>query len=383
MSWMFSFEEIISVIFLCLVAHGRLDTMLPSLPKSLGNLTTVFDSVLSATAGKPNALDLKPAKSAIVLLVDGLGYENLESRKAHAKDIFTALSSRRFYSSLPSTTTVSLACLATKKSPAEHGVLGYSVFSRSRNLVCSFLKISPAEAQAHLRRYPATRNAGLVSIGPSAYAQSGFTKLTFGSDHYVMADDLTERFSQALRAAATPGTVVYLYVPELDQLGHRYGWQSSKWSQALEELNLQFRTLAGECVKQKIGLLLTADHGMVDIDESRHIEISDVFPDAIAITGDPRCRFIYLPAGDTALSANSDLAAFGYLITYSSFSLLVYGESVAQSDVTPDLVLLAKDGFAFYDSRYSELRSRQIIGQHGSLSNTELRVPLVLAGAFS
>lgn len=355
--------------------------MLPSLPKSLGNLTTVFDSMQRAIRGEQNRLNLPRVSSAILVLVDGLGLVNLSERKAHAKELFSADTSSKLYSSLPSTTTVSLAGMAAGGSPVDHGVLGYSAFDRQSEAVISFLKISPEDARRHRLQWKQNPGISVTSVGPTAYAASGFTELTFGAEDYRGANKLSDRFDTALQAATSGSSLVYLYVPELDQIGHRYGWLSQKWVQALEDLNLEFRRADQIARKNRIGIFLTADHGMVDVPESGHIEIANHFPTAIAVTGDPRCRFIYLEDTWDSVDIPTELDTFGFLVSYADFASAAYG-AIPAGSLKPDLVLLAKEGFAFYDRRFSEPKSRMIVGQHGSVSNAELRVPAVVAGGF-
>jgi hypothetical protein len=47
-----------------------------------------------------------------------------------------------------------------------------------------------------------------------------------------------------------------------------------------------------------------------------------------------------------------------------------------------DLFVAARKGIAYYDGRTAGT-ARRMIGQHGSLSPTELRVPLLRFGAFA
>ena len=355
--------------------------MLPSLPKSLGNLTTVFDSMQRAIRGEQNRLALPRVSSAILVLVDGLGLVNLSERKAHAKELFAAVTDSKLYSSAPSTTAVSLAGLATGGTPVDHGVLGYSAFDRQAERVLSFLKISPEDARTHKQVWQRAHEFSVTSVGPTAYAASGFTELTFGSFDYRGANKLSDRFDIALQAAMSGSSLVYLYVPELDQIGHRFGWLSQKWVQALEDLDLEFRRADQIARKNRVGIFLTADHGMVDVPTSGHVEIAPYFPTAIAVTGDPRCRFIYLEETVDFAEMPSELNSVGFLVSYADFATAAYG-AIPDGDLKPDFVLLAKEGFAFYDERFSEPKSRLIVGQHGSVSNAELRVPAVVAGGF-
>jgi hypothetical protein len=48
-----------------------------------------------------------------------------------------------------------------------------------------------------------------------------------------------------------------------------------------------------------------------------------------------------------------------------------------------DVIVAARKLIAYYDSREPNQSARQMVGQHGSLTDEELRVPVIRAGAFS
>ncbi|MEK7663223.1 MAG: alkaline phosphatase family protein, partial [Actinomycetota bacterium] len=62
----------------------------------------------------------------------------------------------------------------------------------------------------------------------------------------------------------------------------------------------------------------------------------------------------------------------------------LYGD--VDSDVVPrlgDVFVLAKKDVAFYDERDTSLKGRNMIGQHGGVSPTELAIPGIRLGAYS
>jgi len=102
--------------------------MLPAILKSLGTLPLVFSSALASVLGRQNELNLAPARSAAVILVDGLGRQNLSQRDGHAPFLSKLNAvSKHIYSDFPSTTATSLTGFGTGLRAAEHGILGYTV----------------------------------------------------------------------------------------------------------------------------------------------------------------------------------------------------------------------------------------------------------------
>jgi hypothetical protein len=47
------------------------------------------------------------------------------------------------------------------------------------------------------------------------------------------------------------------------------------------------------------------------------------------------------------------------------------------------VIIAARRLVAYYDSREPNQAARSMVGQHGSLTDEELRVPLIRAGAFA
>ncbi|MBK0297197.1 alkaline phosphatase family protein, partial [Bacillus sp. S34] len=58
-----------------------------------------------------------------------------------------------------------------------------------------------------------------------------------GGARYVPADSIPQRVDAALAETVSGRSLVYLYVPELDSIGHKNGWQSDRWTGALELLD--------------------------------------------------------------------------------------------------------------------------------------------------
>jgi hypothetical protein len=49
----------------------------------------------------------------------------------------------------------------------------------------------------------------------------------------------------------------------------------------------------------------------------------------------------------------------------------------------PDVFVLAKAEVAFYHRKFAKTKSMQMVGQHGSISPAELKVPLIRLGAYA
>ncbi|TFC52608.1 alkaline phosphatase family protein [Cryobacterium sp. TMT1-21] len=378
-------------------------SMLPARQFSPLRLADVLASSLSSVLGRPNPLGLGPASKAVVVLADGLGVSSLRARAGHARFLNSLLTKTSVVDGVfPSTTAAGIATLTTGVPPGQHGLVGYRVFDAERDRVVNQLTgwdagMQPEIWQRQRTVFQQATDAGVpgFAIGPRRYAASGFTQAVLRGARYVSAESLADRFAAARHLLDTePRALVYLYVPELDVAAHAQGWESARWLAELETLDGALARFAGG-LRADEGLLVTADHGIVDVPSTRQV-LFDTVPELVAnvrhIGGDPRCVQLYLEpglGGDSAQAladAWSDVeGARAWVFTREdAIRAGLFGEIAAE--VRPrigDVIVAARKLVAYYDSRESNQSARSMVGQHGSLTDEELRVPLIRSGAFS
>ena len=372
--------------------------MLPAIPKSLGTLPLVFSSALDAVLGNANPLELPMARSAIVILVDGMGKQNLAQRAGHAPFLSRVnVTSKPLRSDFPSTTATSLTGFGTGLRAAEHGIIGYSVLAEdspeTRNMLSGWSESQlPDEWQPNQTIAQRGAHAGVETffVGAPDYSDSGFTRLVMRGATYLAAKSIVERFAAAKKLVREANRLVYVYVPELDQTAHRLGWESNTWIDQLETLDAEVRSLAGDIGKGN-GLIVTADHGVIDVPSDRHIyldelAVSECFEN---VAGDPRVNYVYLSdrslASEVCEALSQGLPDGVYSVTGTNLisSGIFGGQKISTMARIPDIVVLAISKWAIYDRRFAKPQSLKMIGQHGSLNPIELEIPLLRFGAFS
>ena len=371
---------------------------LPAYPPRARSLTGVVGDSIAALSGA--SATLPPASSAIVFVVDGLGMSNLTARRGHARFLAeragrTAIARTVF----PSTTAAALTSLLTGAEPGEHGIVGYKVRIPGTDAAPNQLHgwethgLDPAtwqRAQPLLERESASGRPCFVVSRPE-YVGSGFTAATLRGAEILGIRDLNERVARAADLAARhPGALVYLYAPDLDSAGHRYGWQSEEWTATLETVDAAVRTFA-QSLAPGTGALLTADHGMVDVAAHRRFLIgadSALWEGVTVVGGEPRMLHLYADPGqaDAVLArwrAAEETRAW-VLGRDEAIDAGLFGP-VAES-VRPrigDVVVAARAAVAYYDDRERDKGPQNMVGQHGSLTVEERIVPLVPFGAFA
>lgn len=378
--------------------------MLPALNPDRMSLADVMPSCLAALTGQSNRLGLPAVTRAVVLLVDGLGAAALKARSGHARTLAGALTgSAVMDSGFPTTTASALATLTTGTSPGQHGLVGYSVLDGANDRVVNQLsgwdeRIDPLLWQRQPTVFSRAEAEGVevVAIGPERYRNSGFSAAVLRGATYRAASSIEDRLAAAtaaLREESAP-RLLYVYVPELDMASHAYGWESGEWTNALEGLDGAVRSFVTQ-LRAGEGLLVTADHGVVDVAPHNHV-LFDETPGLLEgiehIAGEPRCLQLHF-AQDASESLRATVvdrwrAAEGersWVATRSEAIEAGWFGSV-DPEVAPrigDILVAARKAIAYYDGRAASAHGRSMVGQHGSWSPAELKIPLLRYGAFA
>lgn len=362
---------------------------LPPAPKDVGRLSDVFVSALGAvTGGEDNRLKLPRVKSALVVLIDGLGYQNLKENAGHARHLMRLLNKsgdRAIRCGFPSTTAVSLSSLGTGLNAGSHGILGYQLLGqdgRVRNMLNGWANSeNPRDWQTNETVAERAQAAALqfAMVAATEYKDSGFTNVIMGDVPFIPVDDLSARVLAAHNFASQSSSLGYLYFAELDQAAHRFGVASTQWLAVLEAIDHALSLLTGD-----YGILITADHGILDVPQENHVylDVIDGFGAAVSLAvGDPRALFCY-GNREAATAALLEAGVSAYLATFVELRDLGWIADIKSADQVPDFVLIATGVDAFYDRRTAKQQSLKMIGQHGGVSDRETRVPLIRAGGF-
>lgn len=370
--------------------------MIPSAPAGRRCLADVLPGALDALLGRPGLLGSPHVERILLVLVDGLGAANLRQRSGHSRVLAPALNrASTMVSGFPTTTASALASLTTGLRPGEHGMVGYRVLDRASDRLVNQLsgwdeRMVPEQWQPRPTVFERAVAEGIRTavIGHPRYARSGLTRAILRGAEYHSAGTIAERFAAA-RALFDQGGrhLVYLYVPELDQAAHARGWESPEWTAALEQLDGELET-ATRLLRGREGLVVTADHGVIDVPASSHVLLERPLLDGVRhLGGEPRCLQLHLEAGVDAdevagrwaeaegerawIGTRSHIAASGW-----------FGEvGPAAAERMGDVFVAARKAIAYYAA--SDSSGRSMIGQHGSLTPEETQVPLLCFGALA
>lgn len=369
------------------------------------NLTHVFPSLAASLgANFENTLRLPSARSAILLLVDGIGLEQLERHSAHApflRGILKQQSTAQTEMSAvyPSTTAAGLSSLGTGLGPGEHGLVGYDVYDPERQVVINQLggwdeRTDPAAWQPSPTIFDTLnvqREAGQHAIEPiavslPAFEGSALTRAALRGPRFVGQIDLAKRFNQAAYEAQRPGALIYLYVNELDRVGHAQGPGSSQWLEMLEEIDSHMRRLSRKLPAETLAAV-TGDHGMIEVKQEDRIDFSvhsDLIEHIAHTAGEPRMVQLHFAPEATADQRAATKTAwqkrFGaraWIATRDEAIGAGWFGSVTER-VRPrigDLIVTGDEPLALYDARRAAPHSFAMVGHHGAPTPAEVRVP--------
>ena len=333
------------------------------------------------------------ARRVMVLLIDGLGADLL---RAHA-DLAPTLAGLAgpvgdLSAPCPSTTPVSLATLGTGLPPGSHGILGFvtDIPGEDRTLNHVQWADDPDPDLWQPRRtvfeQAATAGVATTAVGPYAYAGSGLTRAVYRGAAYTGAVSHGDLCALALGSlAATPRALVYGYIPELDLTGHVRGIDSPSWRAQLTLVDAVVeQLLAG--LPDDAALLVTADHGMLDVPAATRLDLDadPALSDGVRVlAGEPRARYVHTVPG-----AEDDVLARWREVLGDRAWVAGRDEAAASGVFGPvddalaarigDVVALARGSWALVTPQREPGPSR-LAAYHGSLTATELAIPLLVA----
>jgi hypothetical protein len=362
---------------------GSLSDLVPS-------AAAVLSASLDAGTSDGNVLDLPSVQRVVLLLVDGLGQRQLE-RNAEDAPYLSSLPQRTVTCGVPSTTATSLTSLGVGLPPGAHGVVGYTSRIPGTDRLLNALRwdesVDPEEWQPHPTALCAASRAGVATtvVNKRAFEGTGLTVASQRGVDFVPADSAGERLAAAARTSgADSPSLVYVYDADLDATGHAKGCRSEDWRHQLATVDA-FAQRLREVIPADAALLVTADHGMVDVDMADRLDV-DAEPDLLdgvgLLGGEARFRHLYCRSGaveDVVARWRERLGADALVVTREQGVAAGWFGDVSR-EVEPRLgdVLVACLGPVAVVSTERFPFEAALVGLHGSLTAEEMLVPLLV-----
>jgi hypothetical protein len=362
---------------------------------SLADVMPAAAAAIGVPSPRTPELTLPEARVVVVLLVDGLGDVLLADRGGHAPFLRSLRTGPPLAVGFPSTTATSMGMLGTGLPPGGHGLVGLEVLDPDRDVVFNELAwdpdVDPRVWQPAPTVFERVAAAGhdVVRVGPRYFDGSGLTEATLRGGRFEAADTFARRVAAGIAAARSVPAgrrgLVYVYWGDLDKAGHVYGSASWEWTQELEQVDAYARRLA-EGLPGDTLLVVTADHGMVDVPFAERLDLATE-PDLAAgvrhVGGEARALHLYCHSG-----AAGDVLAAWRAHVGDRMAVLARDEAISRGwfgTVAPhvlprigDVVTAATDTFAVVDSRTARPELLALLGLHGAATDAERLVPLLV-----
>jgi hypothetical protein len=372
-------------------------------PAGADRLDAVLPSVLTAiapTGSRPYAarplLPLPPARRAVVVLVDGLGDLLLRRRAGHAPFLREALGAAyTLQCGFPSTTATSMGSFGTGLPPGAHGLVGYEVLVPGEDRILNELSWEDGpdpfawQPERTVFELAGSLEVAVTRIGPGFFDGSGLTNAALRGGRFVAASALSARVDAALAAVrAADRALVYLYWGDLDKVGHVHGAGSWQWGEELESVDRELARLAAG-VPSDTTVVVTADHGMVDIPFERRLDLAlePWLLDGVAhVGGEPRAVQLYCRPGAAADVAAAWRDRLGAAVQVTDRAAAVaaglFGDPALVAErVLPrigDVLVSCVDPIAVVDSGRMRPELLALLGLHGSVTPQEAAIPLLV-----
>ncbi|GAA1930218.1 alkaline phosphatase family protein [Nocardioides hwasunensis] len=359
------------------------------------SLADVVPSVARALGvdldGHPTGLELPPAPSYVVFLIDGMGAALL-ARYGHSAPYLSSLleGSATGTAGVPSTTATSLTSLGTGLTPGAHGLVGFTARVPGTDRLLNHLwwdqDVDPLEWQPHPTAFGRLAHAGVhvTSVNKRDFAGTGLTVASQRGSAYVGADRVGERIAGTVAAASHSPSLTYVYDSDLDWTGHKFGVASTQWLQQLAMVDAEAEQLR-EALPSATRLVVVADHGMVDSPRESRVDVDSVdgMREGISlIGGEARFRHLYCAA-----RAVDDVVATWREVLGTHATVLTREDAIGRGwfgDVHPSVlprlgdVMVACHGDAAVMSSVDFAYEGTLVGLHGSLTPAEMLIPILV-----
>ncbi len=330
-------------------------------------------SALAPGLDPPDALPR--GEGYVLVVIDGLGADRVPGslRAAHRGTLEAGF---------PTTTTTSLSTLVTGTAPTGHGVIGHVLYlppvaeavnvlkwvtPDGRNVTHDYASVLPAP---NLWERLAAAGVEPITVQPGPFMGSPLSRMLYRGCRFEPAWTVEELVTVTVDVAR-PGRLVLTYFPDVDVAAHVEGQGSKTHRRAIDTAAFIWESLATR-LPDDIGLVGTADHGLIDYAPADKIMIRDRRYDPLRFFGDPRS--VYVSGPDVLID---ELVAETEAISVPRDELRAWlGPGPAHPELEsrlPDRLLLAPTGKLLLPRPFD----KRLIGYHGGLERAEVEVPLL------
>lgn len=325
------------------------------------------------------------AEQVVVLVLDGLGWEQLEARRDLVPCLGT-MEGGAITSVAPTTTATALTSITTGSPPGEHGIVGYRLAVGRDVLNCLRWTTPRGDARHGIR----PDRVGLIEpfesqrppiVVRAEFEHSGFSEAHLRGTRFVGYRTMSTLAIEVAGLLRAGEPFVYAYYDGVDKVAHEYGI-GEHYEAELVAIDWMVEYLV-ESLPPGAVLLITADHGQVDVGH----RVLRPHPEVLSLvdfqSGEARFRWLHALPGargellEAAATHHGDVA---WVMTRDEcIDGGWFGPKVVEAarERLGDVALVARDDVAFDDP--ADTGPYDLVGRHGSMTSAEVLVPLIAA----
>lgn len=345
-----------------------------------------------------NNLNLIPdSKKYVFILIDGMGYNLL---KSIAPESFMAQNIKNKMNTIfPSSTGTVLTSIATGLTPNKHSINGWFSYDEEHKeslmtlpFINRFSENKPLNTKFEdvFLGEPVFRNIPISVdvINDEKIIDSKFSTWATGNRDSHGYSSIETAFDSAKDLVCKGDkSFIYMYLSEFDAICHKMGTKHKETEILLKHIDACVEKFCKE-TGDKCTTIITADHGLVDVDSSKYI---------IILPNDDMCKYFYAPpSGDTRFSSfyikseYKDQFVKTFDERYGQKAVLLSIEQVEELQLLGrcnldkiakkrfgDYIAIWLNGYAF-EYRMSNEYTFKPFGNHGGLTKEEMEVPLIV-----
>ena len=351
------------------------------------NVRGIVPAVLGPRRSMPSWMpgEVSDASQVVLLVLDGLGWEQLQERR-HLAPTLAGMTGRAITTVAPSTTATALTSIATGLTPGEHGLVGYRIDMAGEVLNVLSWRTASGDARRQVEPRRAQPFAPFLGDAVPVVSRAELEGSAFTEAHlrgtrprgWRASSSLPVVVGELLRAGER---FVYAYYDGIDKIAHERGF--GEFYDA--ELRAADRLVADLLDEVPAGavLIVTADHGQVEVGDRLVVPHADVLRHVHHQSGEGRFRWLHARPGaraDLLAAAREHHGDVAWVHDRAELVEAGWFGPVVSPPVAGrygDVALVPHAPVSFDDP--ADSGPFALVCRHGSLTSAEMLVPLLVS----
>ncbi|MCD4818850.1 MAG: alkaline phosphatase family protein [Candidatus Cloacimonetes bacterium] len=386
-------------------------TTFPDYENSILNLMSSVLKHYGLETGKSYLKTISPAdlsgkQNIILIILDGYGlnllkkYSNKESNYLYS-NLLTEISTV-----FPSTTTSAITSFSTAQTPLEHGSLGWALYFKEFFRLITYLpnKDHVLDTELDEKKYDAYKiispknifkqinmhrpDVELHYLTQEFLSDTPFTKIITNPckrHSYKKSSEMISQISKIVKKDMQSEKFIVGYSTLPDGFEHEFGVYSDEVKNYIKKIDKNIKELSPKLKGTNSTIIITADHGLIDIDEYIYLNEIPEIDDCLILPPFPEPRFVSFfvkehKKSDFFLAMNEYKNDFLLMNRDEFFTSKILGEGAVHpkiDDFIGNYIAIAtgKKGFK-YKFRNID-KSTNLKANHCGITTDEMIVPLI------